>query len=48
MEFKFAKRMAHLKASEMRDFKGYGKTEVISFAGGLPAPEVFLLRRLKQ
>lgn len=49
MEFKFAKRMSHLKASEIREIlKVTEKPEVISFAGGLPAPELFPLEEIKE
>lgn len=42
MELKTAKRMNKLKASEIREIlKLAEKPEVISFAGGLPAPELF-------
>ncbi len=42
MATKFAKRMASLKASEIREIlKVTERPEVISFAGGLPAPELF-------
>ena len=38
----FAKRMSHLKASEIRDLlKLTEKPEMIAFAGGMPAPELF-------
>ena len=41
MELKTARRMNHLKASEIREIlKLAEKPEVISFAGGLPAPEL--------
>lgn len=42
MEFKYANRMSYLKASEIRELlKITEKPEVISFAGGLPANELF-------
>jgi Transcriptional regulators containing a DNA-binding HTH domain and an aminotransferase domain (MocR family) and their eukaryotic orthologs len=42
MEFKFAERMEHLRASEIREIlKVTEQPEIISFAGGLPAPELF-------
>lgn len=42
MEFKLANRMEHLKTSEIREIlKVTERPEVISFAGGLPAPEAF-------
>lgn len=48
MEFKFANRMSHLKASEIREIlKVTERPEVISFAGGLPAPELFPLEDIK-
>ena len=37
-----AKRVTHLKASAIREiFKMVGKSDIISFAGGIPSPEVF-------
>lgn len=48
MDFKYAKRMAHLKASEIREIlKITEKPEIISFAGGLPAPELFPIEEIK-
>lgn len=48
MEFKFANRMSHLKASEIREIlKVTERPEVISFAGGLPAPELFPIEDIK-
>ncbi len=42
MEYKFANRIANLRASEIREIlKVTERPEVISFAGGLPAPELF-------
>lgn len=42
MSFNFAKRMDNMKASEIRELlKLTEKPEIISFAGGLPAPELF-------
>ena len=42
MEYKFAKRMAGMQASAVREIlKVTQRPEVISFAGGLPAPELF-------
>ena len=39
---KYAKRMSDIKASEIRELlKLTEQPEVISFAGGLPAPELF-------
>ena len=38
MEYKYARRMSEIKASEIRELlKLTEKPEVISFAGGLPA-----------
>lgn len=49
MEFKFARRVAKLKASEIRELlKITERPEVISFAGGLPAPELFPVEELKR
>lgn len=48
MENKFAKRTHLVKASETREIlKVTEKPEVISFAGGLPAPELFPVEALK-
>ena len=48
MEFKFANRIAHLKASEIREIlKITERPEIISFAGGLPAPELFPIEEIK-
>jgi len=42
MEFKYARRMEHLQTSEIREIlKVTERPEIISFAGGLPAPELF-------
>lgn len=42
MTYSYAKRMAHLRASEIRELlKLTENSEIISFAGGLPAPELF-------
>jgi 2-aminoadipate transaminase len=47
MEFNFANRMSRIKASEIREIlKVTEKPEVISFAGGLPAPELFPLKEI--
>lgn len=49
MDFKFAKRMDYLKASEIRELlKITEKKDVISFAGGLPAPELFPVEEIKE
>lgn len=48
-EFHFAKRTDQLRASEIREIlKITEREEVISFAGGLPAPELFPLEEMKQ
>lgn len=45
----FAKRIEALKASEIREIlKITEREEVISFAGGLPAPELFPVEELKE
>ena len=42
MKLNFAKRMSYIKASEIREIlKVTEREDVISFAGGLPAPELF-------
>ena len=42
MPVKFAKRMDRVKASEIRELlKLTARPDIISFAGGLPAPELF-------
>ena len=42
MKWKFAQRMSYIKASEIREIlKVTEQEDVISFAGGLPAPELF-------
>lgn len=42
MALKFAKRMDNMKASEIRELLALtAKPDIISFAGGLPAPELF-------
>lgn len=49
MQLKFAERMNYLKASEIREIlKVTQRPEVISFAGGLPAPELFPVDAIKQ
>lgn len=48
MKIKFAKRMDYIKASEIRELlKITENPEMISFAGGLPAPELFPVEELK-
>ena len=47
MEFNYAKRMSKLDASEISDMlKLADRPEVISFAGGLPAPELFPIEEI--
>ncbi|HOP10540.1 MAG TPA: PLP-dependent aminotransferase family protein [Oscillospiraceae bacterium] len=49
MELKLAKRMSQLKASEIREIlKVTERPEIISFAGGLPAPELFPVEEIKE
>lgn len=49
MKFKTAKRMSSMKASEIREIlKITERPEVISFAGGLPAPELFPVDAIKE
>lgn len=49
MAIQFADRMNNLKASEIREIlKLSGQPEIISFAGGLPAPELFPVEEMKQ
>lgn len=48
MEEKFSERTRHVEASEIREIlKVTEKPEVISFAGGLPAPELFPVEEIK-
>ena len=48
MEYKYARRMSEIKASEIRELlKLTEKPEVISFAGGLPAPELFPIEEIR-
>lgn len=48
-QFRFAKRTELLRASEIREIlKITEREEVISFAGGLPAPELFPIEEMKQ
>ncbi|MCP4296991.1 MAG: hypothetical protein GY786_15415 [Proteobacteria bacterium] len=45
MEFKYAKRMRGIKPSIIRKFAKYvSEPDIISFAGGAPAPELFPLK----
>jgi 2-aminoadipate transaminase len=49
MEFKLAERINNLKASEIRELlKLTEQPDIISFAGGLPAPELFPIEELKR
>lgn len=49
MAVKFAKRMGNLGRSEIREIlKLTAKPEVINFAGGLPAPELFPVQEIKK
>jgi len=49
MALRFAKRMNNIKASEIRELlKLTQRPEVISFAGGLPAPELFPIEEMKK
>lgn len=48
MALKFAERMENIKASEIRELlKLTARPEIISFAGGLPAPELFPVEEMK-
>ena len=48
MEFSMARRMSRIKASEIREIlKITERPEVLSFAGGLPAPELFPIEEIK-
>lgn len=49
MDIKYAKRMEGMKASEIRELlKLTTRPEIISFAGGLPAPELFPVEEMKK
>ena len=49
MRMKFAKRIDSLRASDIREIlKITQRAEVISFAGGLPAPELFPVEEIKE
>lgn len=49
MELSFAKRMSYIKASEIREIlKVTEQEDVISFAGGLPAPELFPIDEINE
>ena len=48
MDLRYAERMSHLKASEIREIlKVTQNPEVISFAGGLPAPGLFPVKEIE-
>ena len=49
MNLHFAKRMSYIKASEIREIlKVTEQEDVISFAGGLPAPELFPIEEINE
>ena len=49
MEYNFASRMERMKASEIRELlKLTARPDIISFAGGLPAPELFPVKEIAQ
>ena len=49
MAIKYAKRMETIKASEIREIlKLTARPDIISFAGGLPAPELFPIEEMKK
>lgn len=49
MELRLSNRMSFLKASEIRELlKLTEQPDIISFAGGLPAPELFPIEKLKE
>jgi 2-aminoadipate transaminase len=49
MAVQFAKRMEHMKASEIRELlKITENPEVISFAGGAPSPDLFPIKEITQ
>ncbi|MGV8039413.1 MAG: aminotransferase class I/II-fold pyridoxal phosphate-dependent enzyme, partial [Thermoanaerobaculaceae bacterium] len=49
MNYPLAQRMERMKASEIRELlKLTRRPEVISFAGGLPAPEAFPVREMQE
>lgn len=49
MDYAFADRVALMKSSVIREIlKVTGQPEVISFAGGLPAPELFPLEEMRE
>ena len=49
MNFKFAERTSNIKASEIRELlKLTEEPQIISFAGGLPAPELFPVENMEK
>jgi 2-aminoadipate transaminase len=49
MALSYSKRMKNIKSSEIREIlKVTQKPEIISFAGGLPAPELFPVKEIKE
>ena len=49
MAVKFAKRLDNLEGSAIRELlKLTARPEVISFAGGMPAPELFPVEEMKK
>lgn len=49
MEYQYAKRMTYLNASEIRELlKITERPEILSFAGGLPAPELFPVKEFME
>ncbi|MBR6543418.1 MAG: aminotransferase, partial [Anaerotignum sp.] len=49
MDYKFSNRMNLLKGSEIRELMALtARPEVISFAGGMPAPELFPCEAVKE
>jgi 2-aminoadipate transaminase len=48
MNYHFAERVSQMESSVIREIlKVIDRPEVISFAGGLPAPEMFPLKEIK-
>lgn len=49
MRYAFSKRVRHLQSSAVRDIlKVVGNGDVISFAGGLPADDLFPVEAIEQ
>ncbi len=48
MTLKYADRMERVKVSEIREILKFIKPGIVSFAGGLPAPELFPVEELKK